>query len=41
MSAPNPARCIGITDDIANGVLFAMASTFVTGQTLHIDGPLI
>jgi NAD(P)-dependent dehydrogenase (short-subunit alcohol dehydrogenase family) len=24
--------------DIAEGVLFAMTSTFLTGQTLHIDG---
>jgi len=36
--ARNPARRIGTTDDIANGVLFAMTSTFLTGQTLHIDG---
>lgn len=38
MSARNPSRRIGTTDDIANGVLFAMTSTFLTGQTLHIDG---
>ncbi|MGH3764196.1 MAG: SDR family oxidoreductase [Pseudonocardiaceae bacterium] len=38
ISARNPARRIGTADDIANGVLFAMTSTFVTGQTLHIDG---
>ena len=38
MSARNPARRIGPADDIANGVLFAMTSTFLTGQTLHIDG---
>ena len=25
-------------DDIAQGVLFAMTNTFLTGQTLHIDG---
>ena len=36
--ARNPARRIGTDDDIANGVLFAMTSTFLTGQTLHIDG---
>jgi NAD(P)-dependent dehydrogenase (short-subunit alcohol dehydrogenase family) len=36
--ARNPARRIGTADDIANGVLFAMTSTFLTGQTLHIDG---
>jgi hypothetical protein len=43
MAARNPARRIGTTDDIAGGVLFALTSTFLTGQTLHIDGgePLI
>jgi NAD(P)-dependent dehydrogenase (short-subunit alcohol dehydrogenase family) len=25
-------------DDIAQAVLFALTSTFLTGQTLHIDG---
>ena len=38
MRARNPALRIGTADDIANGVLFAMTSTFLTGQTLHIDG---
>ncbi len=38
MSAHNPVRRIGTVDDIANGVLFALTSTFLTGQTLHIDG---
>ena len=38
MRERNPARRIGTTDDIANGVLFAMTSTFLTGVTLHIDG---
>jgi NAD(P)-dependent dehydrogenase (short-subunit alcohol dehydrogenase family) len=38
MSARNPARRIGTADDIANGDLFAMTSTFLTGQTPHIDG---
>jgi NAD(P)-dependent dehydrogenase (short-subunit alcohol dehydrogenase family) len=38
MSARNPVRRIGTADDIANAVLFAMTSTFLTGQTLHIDG---
>jgi NAD(P)-dependent dehydrogenase (short-subunit alcohol dehydrogenase family) len=38
ISARNPARRIGTPDDIARGVLFAMTSTFLTGQTLHIDG---
>jgi NAD(P)-dependent dehydrogenase (short-subunit alcohol dehydrogenase family) len=43
MSARNPARRIGTADDIANAVLFAMTTTFLTGQTLHIDGgePLV
>jgi NAD(P)-dependent dehydrogenase (short-subunit alcohol dehydrogenase family) len=38
MSARNPARRIGTPDDIARAVLFALTSTFLTGQTLHIDG---
>ncbi|GAX57476.1 SDR family oxidoreductase [Streptomyces olivochromogenes] len=38
MGARNPARRIGTADDIANAVLFAMTSTFLTGVTLHIDG---
>ena len=38
MSGRNPARRIGTADDIANGVLFAMTSPFLTGVTLHIDG---
>jgi NAD(P)-dependent dehydrogenase (short-subunit alcohol dehydrogenase family) len=38
ISARNPARRIGTAEDIAAGVLFAMTSTFLTGQTLHIDG---
>jgi NAD(P)-dependent dehydrogenase (short-subunit alcohol dehydrogenase family) len=38
MSARNPARRIGTADDIANGVLFAMTSPFLTGVTLRIDG---
>jgi NAD(P)-dependent dehydrogenase (short-subunit alcohol dehydrogenase family) len=38
ITARNPARRIGTTDDIAKAVLFAMTSTFLTGQTLHIDG---
>jgi NAD(P)-dependent dehydrogenase (short-subunit alcohol dehydrogenase family) len=39
----NPARRIGTTDDIAEAVLYAMTSTFVTGTTLRVDGgePLI
>ncbi len=38
ISARNPARRIGAPGDIAQGVLFATTSTFLTGQTLHIDG---
>jgi NAD(P)-dependent dehydrogenase (short-subunit alcohol dehydrogenase family) len=38
ISASNPARRIGTTVDVAEGVLFAMTNTFLTGQTLHIDG---
>jgi NAD(P)-dependent dehydrogenase (short-subunit alcohol dehydrogenase family) len=38
MSARNPAHRIGTADDIANSVLFVMTSTFLTGQTLHVDG---
>ncbi len=38
MRARNPARRIGTADDIANAVLFALTCTFLTGQTLHIDG---
>ena len=38
ISARNPARRIGTSDEIAQGVLFALTNTFLTGQTLHIDG---
>jgi len=38
IAAGNPARRIGTAEDIAQGVLFAMTNTFLTGQTLHIDG---
>ena len=38
ISARNPARRIGTAQDIAQGVIFALTSTFLTGQTLHIDG---
>jgi NAD(P)-dependent dehydrogenase (short-subunit alcohol dehydrogenase family) len=38
MRARNPARRIGTPADIAQAVLFAMTNTFLTGQTLHIDG---
>jgi len=38
MRSVNPARRIGTIDDVASAVLYAMSSTFLTGQTLHIDG---
>jgi NAD(P)-dependent dehydrogenase (short-subunit alcohol dehydrogenase family) len=38
ISARNPARRIGTAEDIAQGVMFALTNTFLTGQTLHIDG---
>ena len=38
ISARNPARRIGTPQDVAQGVMFALTSTFLTGQTLHIDG---
>jgi NAD(P)-dependent dehydrogenase (short-subunit alcohol dehydrogenase family) len=43
IAATNPARRIGIPDDIASAVLFAMTNTFLTGMTLKVDGgePLI
>lgn len=34
----NPVRRIGTIDDIAAGVLFAMTNTFLTGETIKIDG---
>ena len=38
ISSRNPAGRIGAPEDIAQGVLFALTNTFLTGQTLHIDG---
>ena len=37
-SASNPVRRLGTADDIAAAVLFALTNTFLTGQTLHVDG---
>ncbi|MEV0534454.1 SDR family oxidoreductase [Kitasatospora sp. NPDC050463] len=34
----NPARRVGSTDDLVRAVLFSMASPFVTGTVLHVDG---
>ena len=38
ISSANPTGRIGTVDDIADAVLFALTSSFLTGQTLHIDG---
>ncbi len=38
MRVRNPVRRIGTPADVAQAVLFAMTSTFFTGQTPHIDG---
>lgn len=38
MTQRNPARRIGTPADVAQAVVFAMTNTFLTGQTLHIDG---
>jgi NAD(P)-dependent dehydrogenase (short-subunit alcohol dehydrogenase family) len=38
ISARNPVRRIGTTQDITQAVLFALTNTFLTGQTLHVDG---
>jgi NAD(P)-dependent dehydrogenase (short-subunit alcohol dehydrogenase family) len=37
-SASNPVRRLGTAADIAAAVLFALTNTFLTGQTLHVDG---
>jgi NAD(P)-dependent dehydrogenase (short-subunit alcohol dehydrogenase family) len=34
----DPAGRIGTAADVAEAALFALTSTFLTGQTLHIDG---
>ena len=38
VTAANPARRIGTPEDIAAAVMFALTNTFLTGQTLHVDG---
>jgi NAD(P)-dependent dehydrogenase (short-subunit alcohol dehydrogenase family) len=38
ITATNPAGRIGTVQDIADGVIFALTNTFLTGTTLHIDG---
>lgn len=43
VSDTNPAGRIGIVEDVAEAVLFALTNTFMTGMTLKVDGgePLI
>jgi NAD(P)-dependent dehydrogenase (short-subunit alcohol dehydrogenase family) len=43
LSAANPARRIGTVQDVAQAVLFAMTSTFMTGVSIAVDGgqPLV
>ncbi|SNS25501.1 NAD(P)-dependent dehydrogenase, short-chain alcohol dehydrogenase family [Streptosporangium subroseum] len=38
LRARNPARRIGTVQDIADAVLYAMTSPFLTGVTLRVDG---
>lgn len=38
IGARNPTRRIGTVEDVAQGVIFAMTNTFMTGVTLRIDG---
>ena len=38
VSASNPARRIGTSEDVAGAVLFAMTNSFLTGVTLKVDG---
>jgi hypothetical protein len=39
MSARNPARRIGAAEDVAGAVLYALTSTFLTGQTAASRSP--
>jgi NAD(P)-dependent dehydrogenase (short-subunit alcohol dehydrogenase family) len=43
LSAANPARRIGTPQDVAEAVLFAMTSSFMTGVSISVDGgqPLV
>ncbi|HVT70692.1 MAG TPA: SDR family oxidoreductase, partial [Trebonia sp.] len=38
IAARNPVRRIGTAGDIAQAVMFALTNSFLTGQTLHVDG---
>lgn len=34
----NPAGRVGVPEDVAGAVMFAMTNTFLTGVTLKVDG---
>lgn len=38
MAAMHPIGRMGEIDDIVGGVLYLESASFVTGETLHIDG---
>ncbi len=38
MAAEHPLRRAGEIDDVVDGILYLERATFVTGETLHIDG---
>ncbi len=38
MAALHPIRRLGAIGDIVDGILYLEQATFVTGETLHIDG---
>ena len=38
MAAVHPLGRMGEIDDVVDGILYLERATFVTGETLHIDG---
>ena len=38
MAALHPLGRMGVTSDVVAGILYLEQATFVTGETLHIDG---
>ena len=38
MAAMHPLGRVGEIDDVVDGILYLERATFVTGETLHIDG---
>ncbi|MDR8411289.1 SDR family oxidoreductase [Nonomuraea sp. 3-1Str] len=38
VAARNPARRVGMPEDLVHAVLFAMGNPYVTGTVLHVDG---